>query len=137
VRGSDAPLKRPTGIAAIEDAVRRRASFNIIHTTTGFKVDAFVRAEEPFESSALQRRLALELPDRPDEPVPLLTAEDVLLFKLRWYRLGQQTQTQQWNDVLGILRVQGSKLDSAYLDSWAAHLGIDDLLQRARAECSS
>src|SRR5262249_41740140 len=121
-------------LSAVQQAVRNRSSFNIIDTTSGFKVDVFVRKEEAFEIAALQRRQSLELPDAPGEPLVLYTPEDIILFKLRWYRLGNESADQQWSDVLGVLKVQGDRLDFAWLDQWAALLGVSDLLQRARQQ---
>ena len=119
---------------AVRDAVRSRSSFNIINTATGFKVDVFVRKDRPFEQSAMSRRVAVDLPDAPGQPVFLHSPEDVILFKLWWYRLGNQTSDQQFKDVLGVLQVQAGRLDDAYLDRWAADLGVADLLGRARQE---
>jgi len=70
----------------------------------------------------------------PQQPLAILTAEDVIVFKLHWYQLGDQVATQQWTDVLGVLRVQTGKLDDAYLEHWAAAVNVADLLARARAE---
>jgi hypothetical protein len=119
---------------SIRDAVRLRSSFNIINTVTGFKIDVFVRKDRPFEQSAMSRRVAVELPDAPGEPVVLHTPEDVILFKLWWYRLGNQVSEQQLKDIIGVLQVQAGKLDDAYLDTWAADLGVADLLLHARQE---
>jgi hypothetical protein len=121
-------------LPAVQQAVLQRSSFNIINTSTGFKADVFVRKDRPFEQSAMSRRLMVDLPDEPGQPLALYTAEDVILFKLWWYRLGQESASQQWGDVLGVLKVQAGKLDQAYLDHWAADLGVGDLLQRARQE---
>jgi hypothetical protein len=121
-------------LPAIEEALRSRTSFNIINTSTGYKADIFVRTDAPFEASALQRRLKLSLPDRPNEPLAVLTPEDTILYKLRWYRLGEETSEQQWRDVLGVMKVQSGKLDEAYLDRWAPEIGVADLLARARGE---
>ena len=74
------------------------------------------------------------LASAPGQPVVLHTPEDVILFKLAWYRLGNQASEQQFKDVLGVLQVQAGRLDDAYLDRWAADLGVADLLQRARQE---
>src|SRR5713101_1884472 len=54
--------------SAIEDALRRRSSFNIINTSTGFKVDVFIRKDEPFEKAAMDRRTVFNLPDDPGQP---------------------------------------------------------------------
>ena len=123
--------------SAVREAVRMRSSFNIINTATGFKVDVFVRKDRPFEQSAMSRRVSLDLPDSPGQPIFLHTPEDVVLFKLWWYRLGNQVSEQQFKDVLGVLKVQAGKLDDAYLDHWAADLGVAALLLRARQESAA
>ncbi|MBY0523669.1 MAG: hypothetical protein K2R98_09725 [Gemmataceae bacterium] len=120
--------------SAVAEAVRDRTSFNIINTGTAFKIDVFVQKDQPFEHSAMARRIAMSLPDRPDEPIFLHAPEDVILFKLRWYRLGNEVSEQQWKDVQGVLRTQGGRLDDAYLDRWAAELAVTDLLVGARQE---
>jgi hypothetical protein len=119
---------------AIKDAVRRHSSFNIINVDTGFKVDVFIPQETPFEHSALARRRTVTMADQPDEPIVLYSPEDVILFKLRRYRLGNEVSGQQLQDVYGVFRSQGNSLDQAYLDRWAADLGVTDLLARARTE---
>jgi hypothetical protein len=62
------------------------------------------------------------------------TPEDTILRKLLWYEGGGAVSDRQWRDVLGVLRVSGAMLDDRYLDDWAARLGVDALLGRARAE---
>jgi len=64
----------------------------------------------------------------------LATPEDVILHKLYWYRLGGEVSERQWNDVLGVLRVQGEALDLAYMQRWAGPLGVADLLDQAVGE---
>ena len=57
-----------------------------------------------------------------------------MLAKLEWYRLGDKVSERQWNDVLGVLKVQAGSLDRSYLEQWAAELGVADLLARATKE---
>lgn len=116
----------------IQDALRRRSSFNIIHWATGFKVDLFVRKERPFDASVLSRRYVHPLSE--GRSLTVVSPEDVILLKLEWYRLGGCTSERQLEDVRGVLQMQAGKLDQAYLDHWAAGLGVSDLLQRARQE---
>jgi hypothetical protein len=40
----------------------------------------------------------------------------------------------QWNDILGIMRQQGTALDASYLAQWADALGVRDLLDQALVE---
>ena len=56
--------------------------------------------------------------------------EDVILFKLEWYRLGGETSERQWLDVQNVLKAQAERLDREYLAHWAAELGVLDLLER-------
>lgn len=116
----------------IQDALRRRSSFNIIHWPTSFKVDLFVRKDRPFDASVLARRRVHPLSE--GRSLTLVSPEDVILLKLEWYRLGGGTSERQLEDVRGVLQMQAGKLDQAYLDHWAADLGVSDLLQCARQE---
>lgn len=60
-----------------------------------------------------------------------------MLNKLEWFRLGDEVSQRQWNDAVGVLRVQHASLDRAYLARWAAELGIGDLLETAWEEAEA
>src|SRR5207245_4722803 len=88
----------------------------------------------PFAQSQFSRRQRKAVGEV--KPVELFCAspEDTVLAKLDWYRLGGGVSDRQWRDLLGVLKVQGARLDGGYLDRWAAELGLEDLLQRALRE---
>jgi hypothetical protein len=67
-----------------------------------------------------------------ERKVPVKSPEDTVLRKLQWYQDGGEVSDRQWNDVLGILKVQGDRLDGAYLERWAGRLGVEGLLRKAR-----
>jgi hypothetical protein len=121
-------------LQAVQDAVRHRSSFNIIHVPSGFKVDIFIRKERPFDHSLMERRQTVRLSESGCQAIQLVSPEDIVLLKLEWYRMGGESSEQQWRDVLGVLEVQADRLDSAYLTRWADQLGVKDLLDRARQE---
>jgi hypothetical protein len=121
-------------LRAVQQAVRQRGSFNIIHTLNGFKVDLFIRKDRPFEKSLMNRRFAFTLPDSAGQTIQCISPEDLILVKLEWYRLGGEAAQQQLLDVRGVLEIQADRLDQAYLDRWAADLGVADLLARVRNE---
>ena len=79
----------------------------------------------------MQRRVRLQVASDPDRFLYIYTPEDILLQKLRWYRLGGEVSDRQWRDVLGIVLVQENRLDAGYLREGAHLLGVTDLLERA------
>jgi hypothetical protein len=66
--------------------------------------------------------------------ISIASPEDILLGKPDWYRQGGQISEQQWNDVLGLLKVQHIFLDWEYIQQWAEKLGLTDLLANAMNE---
>src|SRR5262249_48679871 len=119
---------------AVQEAVASHSSFNLIHLHSVYKVDIFVRKHRPFEHSVMQRRRMKQLYGTSEPPIMVFSPEDIILLKLEWYRIGNEVSDRQWNDVLGVLKVQAGNLDDAYLNHWAGNLGISDLLTRARQE---
>ena len=117
---------------AARSAVARQASFNVIHLPTMFKVDLFVLGDDELARSELAR-CERHLVGEPPAEVFVASAEDVVIQKLLWYRLGREVSERQWLDVVGVLQVQGDRLDTAYLQRWAAQLGLDELLAAAFA----
>ena len=57
-----------------------------------------------------------------------------MVQKLSWYRRGGEISERQWRDVLGVLGVQGDKMELDYLRVTADVLGVRDLLERALTE---
>jgi hypothetical protein len=72
--------------------------------------------------------------DEKDLLLYLASAEDSIVQKLYCYKLGNEISQRQWLDVLGVLQVQGKRLDQEYLAQTAGHFHVDDLLNRAVAE---
>jgi hypothetical protein len=116
---------------AVLQAILQRTSFNIIHFDSAFKVDLFVRKDADFDRQLLQRARRVPIPGVDGRTFSFVSPEDIILLKLRWYREGGETSDRQWDDVLGVLAVQGDALDQAYLGRWAEVLGVEDLLDKA------
>lgn len=115
---------------AVRDAVKRRSSFNAIYLDAMLKVDIFVPKSRLFDQEEL-RRTRLQTLIEGFRPFYVASPEGTILNKLEWYRMGGEVSDRQWNDILGVLKVQGTNLDMAYLHRWAAALQVTDLFERA------
>ncbi len=110
---------------AAMEALQREGMFNVIHLDTGLKVDLIIRKSRPFSRTEFSRR---ERADFLGEDHWFATAEDIILAKLEWAKMGQSER--QFSDALNVAKVQGASLDRAYLRKWAAELGVEELLDR-------
>jgi len=114
--------------AAVE-AVKRNGCFNLIHLATSFKVDIFLGRHPHYDRIVQDRALDTQLGE-PALAVRVVTPEDILLAKLEWFRLGDETSERQWNDVCVVAKLHHDQLDIEYLRHWAAELRVSDLLER-------
>lgn len=117
--------------AALARAVRERRSTNLIHQASQVKIDVFVAGGTPLDSAQLARRQEVDLGGRRLFVHP---PEDILLQKLRWFRLGGEVSDRQWRDIVGVVRVQGARLDREYLRAQAPAIAVTDLLERALSQ---
>jgi len=121
-------------IDTLRHAIQRHSSFNVIHLATMFKVDIFIPQNRPFDRQQLARRQPWTADPDSGRVFYVTSPEDTVLAKLAWYRLGSEISDRQWRDILGVLVVQGERLDFSYMGQWAVSLGVSDLLERALGE---
>lgn len=113
----------------VAEAVRTGTPCNVLHRTTGMKVDLFPLRTRAFSRAEMARRT--KVPIFPGVESNVATAEDCLLTKLEWFEKGGRVSDRQWRDILGIVRLQGARLDRDHLRRWAPDLGVSELLERA------
>lgn len=116
---------------SIREAVRAQRSFNVIKLRGMVKIDVFVPPEAGHHLAKWSRARRVTLDPRSPNGWLVTSAEDIVLQKLVWYRMGDEVSEQQWRDVTSLLRVRNKQLDFEYLRAWAARLAVTDLLERA------
>jgi hypothetical protein len=119
---------------AVLEAIDNESSFNLIDLETTEKVDIFILKNNPHCQQDMQRKQRLMITANPEQFLYFPTAEDIIIQKLVWYRLGFSQSDRQWRDILGVLKVQFDKLDLSYLQYWALELELSDLLTRSLME---
>ncbi len=114
----------------IRDAIRHRSEFNVIFQPAIFKIDVFVPRLDLIARRELSRAEVFEFGE---QTLRVISAEDVIVQKLHWYRLGGQVAQRQWEDALGVVKTRRGRLDVEYLRETAEALAVLDLLERLLA----
>lgn len=105
---------------AVEDAIRKRFQFNIIHIPAGLKIDVMLPKQTEYADCQQQRARRLSDPD--GLSAVFAAPEDVILNKLIFFQLGGSEK--HLRDIAGILKVKADAVDRSYIDIWAAKLGV-------------
>jgi hypothetical protein len=92
----------------------------VVDLATGWKADLIMRRSRAFSRTEFDRRTAVELEGM---RVTIATAEDVVLAKLEWAKLGESAR--QIEDAAGILRARSRELDTGYMERWVRELGVE------------
>ena len=103
--------------------------FNIIDGTIGTKADLYIAKNTGLDASAMARRRRLVWDRETGAEAWFLSPEDVILYKLSYYRQGGEVAQKHPTDIANMLGLIGSKLDLAYLTHWATEIGVADLWQ--------
>jgi hypothetical protein len=117
-------------------AVRARTSFPLIHLDSLMKIDVVLPKHEAFDTFMGQLVRCHTLDER-YPPIQLASATEMILFKMQHYQRNERSRTDgmqddaEWNDILGMLKVQGPDLDLPLLEEWAGVLAMTDTWQRA------
>ena len=111
--------------AALE-ANHRHSMFNVLDMTEGWKIDCIMRKPRPFSEEEFRRRQPIEV-----SGIKLFsaTAEDVIVSKLEWAKLGQSQRHIE--DVAGVLKMRSNTLDRRYIDQWVEELDLGEEFNRA------
>src|SRR5207249_4529045 len=121
------PTEYYVDLDAALEALRRQSQFNVVDFATGWKIDLIIRKARPFSREEFDRRVPVDLHG---VGMFVATAEDVVIAKLEWAKLG--ASQRQLEDVAGILRLQ-ERLDRVYVERWVGLLGLQAQWAAARA----
>ena len=77
---------------AVKEAIMHHSMFNIIDHASGFKADFIILKNEPFRKAEFDRRLEIVFEGM---PVNVVSAEDLLLSKIRNYKVLYKLKTSK------------------------------------------
>lgn len=105
------------------DAICHRGQFNIIHSTSGNKIDLMIVPASAWGQAEMSRRQRRRI--LPDLEGYCARPEDVILGKMEYYREGESEK--HLRDIAGILKVSKDMVDCQYVSSWAAQMGLSEI----------
>lgn len=120
----------------IQRALSEGNTISILHLGTLMKLDLILPHTPGFDEAMRAGITALSLDER-YAPFPVASALEMAVWKLvrcareQASRPDRIVNDAEWNDLLGILKVQGNRLDVTQLTMWAHTLGADHLLPLA------
>jgi hypothetical protein len=109
------------------EAMNHHSLFNIIDLATLWNIDLIFKQPTPFDASRFARSEGLQIAG---VRLQTASAEDILLTKLWWAKLGESDR--QIRDAAGIIKVQGEALDVEYVERWVAALELEVQWKAAR-----
>jgi hypothetical protein len=113
------------------EACRAHGFINVIDASTGLKVDlSFGGGPGPIQQVFLRRQQQQIGSEGP--LFWLVSVEDLILMKLWWRK--DSRSSKQWNDLLAVARVRGTRMDWKYLLEQAGRHGLTDDLVSLRDE---
>jgi hypothetical protein len=123
----------------IHTALAKRSTITYYHLPLLFTIQMMFPQARLNEATMLKRARLLTLVE--EEPAqPVLAPEDIALLTLERARereaeLAQQGRKEQadaiWNELLGVLKIQGPDLDLASIEQQASQFGLLPAMQRA------
>jgi hypothetical protein len=109
------------------DALRNESLFNVIDINAGWKIDLIIRKSRRFSKEEFSRRRRADVQGT---PIFVASAEDVVIAKLEWSKLGGSLR--QIEDAAAIIRIQADALDIPYLQKWVTELKLEDQWEAAK-----
>ncbi len=108
---------------AVREAVQHQAQFNIIHPSSGLKIDVIIPQNTPFNRSRFAR--ATRIKPAEDYEASFASVEDVIIKKMEYFRQGGSEK--HLRDISGVLKISGSNVDRDYIADWASKLELESV----------
>jgi len=104
-------------------AVRDGTQFNIIHPSSGMKVDVFSDKKDEVARSQIER--SQRLPALPGLTAVFSPAEELIVKKLQYFEMGGSDK--HLRDVRAMLDISGADIDLERIEEWVSRLGLEEI----------
>ena len=115
--------------SAIVEAVQQKTQFNIIHPSSGLKVDVMVPEASAFNESRFARAKRVHAGE--DFEASFASPEDAIIKKMEYYREGGSEK--HLRDITGVLKTSKEQIEVAYIAKWAEKMGLGEIWTAVQA----
>ena len=115
---------------AIRGAIKHKQQFNIIHPSSGFKIDVMIPGDDDFNKSRFERKNRISPVEK--TKANFSSPEDVIIMKMRYYEEGGSEK--HIRDITGMLRVSSDIIDKNYIDEWVKKFNLDHIWRHILAK---
>lgn len=109
-----------------KDAIHTGGQFNIIHPSSGLKVDIIIRGRSDFDNSRFSR--TKRFPVNKQKEANFASPEDVIIKKMEYYQMG--ASDKHLRDIVSIMKVSGDEINQEYIAIWVKRFGLDEIWQK-------
>jgi len=114
----------------IKNAIEKKTDFEAIHLDSLLKINISL-AQNTTRDKMIESRLLNHIVEVNYPSINVASPEDIIITQLQEYKANGEVADDQWNDILGVLKVQGETLDSTYLGYWTSEISLAHLLINA------
>jgi len=107
-------------VDSMREAINHRDQFNIIHPTSGLKIDVIITKRDDFDLSRFARVKKLNVSET--KSADFASPEDVIIKKLEYFKKGHSEK--HLRDIASMLKISSELIDRAYISSWAKRFSV-------------
>lgn len=108
---------------AVRDAIKYNHQFNIIHPSSGLKIDVIISKRDVFDNSRFERIKRISPIE--DTQANFASPEDVIIMKMRYYKEGQSEK--HLRDITSMLKISDEIIDRKYIEQWVEKFDLKDI----------
>ena len=107
----------------VREAIKYKHQFNIIHPSSGLKIDIVISKKDDFDNSRFERIKRINPIEKTQ--ANFSSPEDVIIMKMKYYKEGKSEK--HIRDILSILKISGNSIDRDYINYWTEKLNLLNL----------
>jgi len=107
-------------VDSMKKALDNRQQFNIIHPSSGLKVDVIISKRDDFDRARFSRMKKLNVSE--SKSANFASPEDVIIKKMECFQKGGSDK--HLRDIASMLKISSQEIDRAYISVWAEKLDL-------------